>query len=84
MYISEKNEKLISNFNFEPYLNKPLTKNDKDSLIYELSIIENGEFLKWTTLKKMLGEYYIESFDSRIYIDGKRTRVTLLTDSYTE
>lgn len=84
MYISKLNQETISNFNFEPYLNKPLTKNDKDNLMYELSIIENGEFVKWITLKKMLSEFYIESEDTRIYFDGKRTRVTMLKDIYKE
>lgn len=39
----------------EKWLNRPLTKEDKDSLCEELNIFDSkGRLVKWTTVKKML------------------------------
>ena len=64
------------------YLNTPLTAEDKDELSIELNVINNkNEILKWTSIRKMLSQngYIVE--DRKLTIDGKRRRVSIISES---
>lgn len=61
------------------YLNTPLTTKDKARLVEHLSWInaKDGTAAKWTLVKRKLEEYYAVE-DTRVVIDGKRTRVSVI------
>lgn len=62
------------------WLNKPLTKNDKDMLCEELNIPnKNGKLTKWTGIKPKLEENLYTIKDEPIRIEGKQVRVSIIT-----
>lgn len=62
------------------YLNVELTAEDKDDLCNDLRIIDDrGTIRKWPTTKKHLIELGYEIEDKLATIDGKRTRVSIIT-----
>lgn len=80
MYISPKIETILSQFNFNPWLNKPLTKKDKELLCIALNLPSyNYEPCKWTTLKSYLEEFNFQIVDTKRLINGKQTRVSILS-----
>ena len=77
---NELNKEILTIKVPEEYLNKDLTVHDKQSLCKDLYIIdEKGRLRKWTTIKKLIESsgYVIE--DTVRTIDGKRTRVSVIT-----
>lgn len=64
----------------EEWLNRNLTKKDKDVLVNELNICRtNGEQLKWTSIKKILefNKYIVTNKMARV--EGKPTKVSVIT-----
>ncbi len=81
MYIAPKIKTILSEFNYNPWLNKPLTKVDKVLLSKELNIPSyNNEPCKWTTLKSYLEEFNFQIVDTKRLISGKQTRVSIIID----
>ena len=61
------------------WLNKPLTKEDKDALCEELNIFDsNGRLAKWTTVKNRLKEQGYTIEEKTMRIEGKRTKVSII------
>lgn len=80
MYISPKIETILSEFNFNPWINKPLTKKDKDLLCSTLNLPSyNYEACKWTILKSYLKEFNFKILDTKLQINGKQARVSILS-----
>lgn len=64
----------------DSYINTPLTSQDKVTLCEELYILDGkGRLRKWPTIRKYLIESDYEVEDKTIEIDGKRTRVSIIT-----
>lgn len=62
------------------YLNTNLTAGDKKKLSDELEIYnDRGEIKRWRTLKKEIEQSNYEVKDTTVRIDGKRTRVSIIT-----
>lgn len=63
------------------YLDIPLTKEEKDSLVNELKVVNReGKVVKWTSIKNRLnreGLYTIK--DTQIRINGKGTKVSIIS-----
>ena len=63
------------------YLDIPLTKIEKDSLVAELKVVNReGKLVKWTSIKNRLnkeGLYLIR--DTQIRINGKQTKVSIIS-----
>lgn len=63
------------------YLDIPLTKIEKDSLVGELKVVNReGKLVKWTSIKNRLnkeGLYLIR--DTQIRINGKQTKVSIIS-----
>lgn len=67
-------------YNIDQFLNRPLTKEDKDSLCEYLNLFdERGRLLKWTRVKKLLIERGFKIQDKKITINKKRVNVTIVT-----
>ena len=63
----------------DKWLDRPLTKEDKDALCEELNIFDsNGRLAKWTTVKKLLEKngYTIEN--KKVTIEGKRVNCNII------
>lgn len=64
------------------WLNRPLTKMDKDELCCQLNRIDSkGRLMKWTAIKSILkieGRYTIE--DKQMKISGKNTKVSVIRE----
>lgn len=64
----------------DKWLNRPLTKEDKEILVNELNIVnENGRLKKWTSISKDLKEMGYIITNPKITIDGKRKSVHIIT-----
>lgn len=66
----------------EEYLDKPLTKKDKDMMCEELNILNvNFQISKWRAIKSLINDeeskYNVR--DSTKTINGKRARVSIIT-----
>lgn len=59
----------------DKWLNKPLYKEDKDTLCEELGLKENGRLLKWTSVKQYLIDAGYDIQDKRT----KKDRFTIIT-----
>ena len=81
MYITPKIEKILSEFNYYSWINKPLTKGDKLLLSKELNIPSyNDEPCKQTTLKSYLEELNFKIIDTKRLINGTQIRVSIIVD----
>ena len=64
----------------EGYLNRSLTKSDKQSLSKSLNILDSqGRVRGWTTVKKLIESAGYNIVDTYENIDNKRTRVSIIT-----
>lgn len=64
----------------EGYLDKPLTSVMKKEMCEALNVIgNNGMPIKWTGMKKRLIENKYTIKDTQIRIDGKATKVSIIT-----
>lgn len=64
----------------EKWLNRNLTKKDKDELVEELSLYNGRNIkVKWTSIKKMLKDNGYEIEEIRTVIDGKRVRCDIIS-----
>ena len=83
MYISPKIRQIISDFDFNPWINRPLTKKDKDLLCEELNIPDLYVYNHCTcpTLKIYLIKFDFTVKDTKILIHGKQKRVSILKKS---
>lgn len=71
-------DNIIGSFNFEPYLNVPLTTQDKKRLCEEVRMDNgNGRVVKWETLKSKLVEHGYSVVDKQVGV--KRTRVSVIS-----
>lgn len=62
------------------WLNKPLTKEDKNKLCKELMLIDKqGRLLKWTSIKAKLLEHRYNIRDTQRRLNGKQTKVSIIT-----
>jgi len=62
------------------YLNRELTQEDKEVMCDELRILDvNGRLRKWPTIKKYLKDSGYVVKDKTLTIDGKRTRISIIT-----
>lgn len=81
MYIPPKIEKILSEFNYDSWINKPLTKEDKLLLSKELNLPSyNNEPCKWPTIKSYLEEFNFRVIDTKRLINRKQTRVSIIVD----
>ena len=79
MYIPPKIKNIISEYDFDFWLNRALTKKDKDELCRELNLPSYSEdYCKWNTLKLYLKEFNFEVKDTKRLINGKQKRVSIL------
>lgn len=82
MYIPPKIEKIISEFNFDSWLNRPLTKQDKVLLCENLNLPSYSyQYCKWNTLKCYLEELKFEIKDTKRIVNGKQIRVSIIKKS---
>lgn len=64
------------------YLNTPLTAEDKEKLSIELNLVnKRNEVAKWVSIKKALIEEGYSIVDKTLTIDGKRRRVSIISES---
>ena len=64
----------------DEWLNKPLTKEDKDGLAKHLNIYnEYGRLVKWTTIKEILESNSYIVIDKQIRSNGKRIKVSIVS-----
>ena len=79
MYIAPKIQKLITEFDFNNWLNRALTKDDTNLLCSKINLpsYSNGP-CKWTTLKKYLLELNFEIKHTKKLIDSKQKRVYII------
>ena len=64
------------------YLNTPLTTEDKEKLSIELNLVnKRNEVAKWVSIKKALIEEGYSIADKTLTIDGKRRRVSIISES---
>lgn len=77
-----RNEKQVT-FNIDLpdyYLNKELTQEDKEIICEDLKILDaKGRLRKWPTVKKYIKDSGYIIKDKTSTIDGKRTRVSIIT-----
>lgn len=80
MYIPPKIKQIISEFDFSPWSNRPLTKKDKDLLCEELNIPDLYVYnhCKWTTLERYLNELNFQIKHTKRIINGRQKRVSIL------
>lgn len=80
MYIPPKIKQLILEFDFSPWVNRPLTKKDKDLLCEELNIpsLYAYDICKWPTLEQYPIELNFQIKYTKILINGKQTRVSII------
>lgn len=80
MYIPPKINQVISEFDFNLWLNRPLTKQDKDILCEELNIpsLYVYDHCKWPTLERYLNELNFQIKHTKRLINGKQTRVSII------
>lgn len=80
MYIPPKIKNIICEFNFTLWLNRPLTKQDKELLckILNLPSYNPYEYCKWNTLKLYLEELNFEIKETKRLINGKQKRVSII------
>lgn len=80
MYIPPKIKQIISDFDFNPWINRPLTKKDKDLLCEELNIpdLYVYDHCKWPTLGRYLNELNFQIKHTKRLINGKQTRVSII------
>lgn len=79
MYIPPKIKKRLDEFNFNDWLNRPLTKKDKELLCKNLNLPSYSyEPCKWNTLKLYLEELNFEIKETKRLINGKQKRVSIL------
>lgn len=79
--VNQKNseDKLELNLK-DNFLNTPLTVEDKEILCNELAIINSvGKLTKWRAIKTMLINQNYKVEDMTKVIDGKRTRISIIT-----
>ncbi|WP_294363038.1 DEAD/DEAH box helicase family protein [uncultured Clostridium sp.] len=77
---NKSNTTMIESYEIEFYLNRVLTKADKDAMCESLKRYDNrGRLIKWTSLSKVLISQGYMIKDSNIRIDGKITRVSTIT-----
>ena len=61
------------------YLNRALTKKDKEDLVNELNIVnENSRMLKWTSIKPIIINSGYDIKDGRIRIEKRLTRIDVI------
>lgn len=70
----------MSEFDFSPWINKPLTKQDKNLLCEELNVPSYYcyGYCKWNTLKMYLIEFDFKVKDTKYLIKGKQKRISIL------
>lgn len=74
--IAEKINKVI-----KAHLDKPLTAEDKEKLSIELNLVnKRNEIAKWVPIKKILIEEGYSIADKTLTIDGRRRRVSIITE----
>lgn len=79
MYIPPKIKNIILEYDFNSWLNRALTKSDKDKLCRELNLPSySDDYCKWNTLKLYLEELNFEIKDKKRLINGKQKRVSIL------
>lgn len=63
----------------DDYLNRALTKKDKEELVKELNIVnENSRMLKWTSIKPIIINSGYDIKDGRIRIEKTLTRIDII------
>lgn len=71
---------LMQSYDINPYLDRPLTKADKDELCQNTKMYDDrGRLMKWTSISKELIKQGYTIKDTSIRIDGKITRVSIIT-----
>lgn len=80
MYIAPKIQKIITEFDFNSWSNRPLTKNDKDLLCEQLNIpsLYAYDHCKWSTLEQYLNKLNFKVKNTKKLINGKQTRVSII------
>lgn len=79
MYIPPKIEKILYSYDFNSWLNQPLTREDKELLCKNLNLPSySDDYCKWNTLKLYLEELNFEIKDTKRLINGKQKRVSIL------
>lgn len=80
MYIPPKIKQVILEFDFNPWINRPLTKNDKQLLCEELNLpsLYAYDICKWSTLEQYLNELKFEIKYTKRLIDWKQTLVSII------
>lgn len=64
------------------YRNTPLTTEDKEKLSIELNLVnKRNEVAKWVSIKKALIEEGYSIVDKTLTVDGKRRRVSIISES---
>lgn len=67
-------------YNIDQFLDKPLTKEDKDGLCEYLNLFDNcGRLLKWTRVKNLLKERGFKIQDKTMKRNGERFRVSIIS-----
>lgn len=81
MYISPKVRKRLAEYNFKQWIDTPLVTDEKELLCKELNLPTYNiyDYAKWQTVKLYLIEFGYKVEDDRIYIDGVRTRVSIIS-----
>ena len=82
MYIPPKINQILSEFDLTSWINRPLTKRDTDLLCEQLNLPSYNpyECCKWQTVKLYLKEFGYIINDDRTYINGIRTRVSIINN----
>ncbi|EGT0693927.1 DEAD/DEAH box helicase family protein [Clostridium perfringens] len=66
-------------YDIEEFLDRNLTKEDKDSLCEKLNLFDNkGRLLKWTRVKNLLIEQSYKIEDKKIRIEGKQVKISII------
>lgn len=82
LYLRKSESEQLDNIEIPTeFLDIPLTKELKDDLSNTMKIFDDkGKILKWTRLKKRLEEEGIYNIkDNNIYIEGKKTRISIIS-----
>lgn len=82
LYLRKSESEKLANIEIPTeFLDIPLTKESKDDLSNTIKIFDDkGKILKWTRLKKRLEEEGIYNIkDNNIYIEGKKTRISIIS-----
>lgn len=71
---------LMQSYDINPYLDRPLTKADKDELCQNMKIYDDrGRLMKWNSISKELIRQGYTIKDTSTRIDGKKTKISIIS-----